>query len=95
MTQAKPESHQSNSSNEAVRERTPIDHVLERLRPLDLPAKEHFENYLRHKWRANHKPKTLEGSFTSVRFFLHVLWSVRQKRHCATPTLRPRGLHRA
>lgn len=70
MTQAKQESHQSVSSNEAVRDRTPIDHVLERLHPLDLPAKEHFENYLRYKWRANHKPKTLEGSFTSIMFFL-------------------------
>jgi integrase/recombinase XerD len=69
MTQAKPESHQSDS-NEAVRKRTPIDHVLERLRPLDLPAKGHFENYLHHKWRANHKPKTMESSFTSIMFFL-------------------------
>jgi hypothetical protein len=70
MSQANPEFNQPDSSNEAVRERTPIDHVLERLRPLDLPAKEHFENYLRHKWRANHKPKTLEGSFTSIMLFL-------------------------
>ena len=70
MTQAKPESNQPDSSNEAVRERTPIDHVLERLRPLDLPAKEHFENYLRHKWRANHKPKTTRSSFTSIMLFL-------------------------
>ena len=38
--------------------------------PLDLPAKEHFENYLRHKWRVNHKPKTIEGSFTSIMLFL-------------------------
>lgn len=70
MTQAKPESHEPDTSNEAVRERTPIDHVLERLSPLDLPAKDHFERYMRHKWRANHKPRTLEGSFTSVMLFL-------------------------
>ena len=71
MTQAKPASNQSDSSNtEPARERTPIDHVLERLSPLDLPAKEHFESYLRHKWRANHKPKTIESSFTSIMFFL-------------------------
>ena len=37
---------------------------------MDLPAKEHFENYLRHKWRVNHKPKTIEGSFTSIMLFL-------------------------
>ena len=70
MTQAKPESNESDSSNEAARNRIPLDHVLERLRPLDLPAKEHFENYLRYKLRANHKPKTIESSFTSIMFFL-------------------------
>jgi site-specific recombinase XerD len=70
MTQAKPTPQQSRSSNEAVRERTPIDHVLERLHPLALPAKEHFEHYMRHKWRMNHKRRTLESSFTSVMLFL-------------------------
>jgi site-specific recombinase XerD len=70
MTQAKPESSQPVSSNEAARDRTQIDHVLERLRPLDLPAKEHFEDYLRYKWRANHKAKTIESSFTSITLFL-------------------------
>jgi site-specific recombinase XerD len=70
MTRVKPESNQPDSSTEAARDRTPLDHVLERLASLDLPAKEHFENYLRHKWRVNHKPKTLEGSFTSVMLFL-------------------------
>jgi integrase/recombinase XerD len=53
-----------------VRDRTPIDRILERLRPLDLPGKEHFENYLRGKWRVNHKPKTIESSFTAIMFFL-------------------------
>lgn len=70
MTGAKPTTTQPNSSNEAVRERIPLDHVLERLRPLDLPAKEHFEDYLRYKWRANHKAKTIESSFTSIMLFL-------------------------
>jgi site-specific recombinase XerD len=37
---------------------------------MELPAKEHFERYLRHKGRLNHKPKTLASSFTSVRLFL-------------------------
>jgi integrase/recombinase XerD len=37
---------------------------------MELPAKEHFERYLRHKWRLNHKPKTLASSFTSVMLFL-------------------------
>jgi site-specific recombinase XerD len=50
--------------------RTLIDHLLSKLSMLDLPAKEHFENYLRHKVRSNHKPKTIESSFTSIRLFL-------------------------
>ena len=70
MTQAKPTPNESEASPETVHDRTSIDRVLERLRPLDLPAKEHFESYLRHKWRANHKPKTIESSFTSIMFFL-------------------------
>lgn len=71
MNQTETESNQSvSSSAETQCDRTPINHVLERLRPLDLPGKEYFENYLRHKWRANHKPKTIESSFTSIMFFL-------------------------
>jgi site-specific recombinase XerD len=49
---------------------TLIDHLLAKLSMLDLPAKEHFESYLRYKVRTNHKPKTIESSFTSVRLFL-------------------------
>jgi site-specific recombinase XerD len=71
MTQAKPTpTHPKTSKTEAARERTVLDRVLARLSPLDLPAKDHFERYLRHKWRSNHKPKTIEGSFTSVMLFL-------------------------
>jgi integrase/recombinase XerD len=50
--------------------RTPIDHVLERLSSLELPARDHFESYLRHKWRVNHKLKTIASSFTSIMLFL-------------------------
>lgn len=50
--------------------RTPITRVLEKLSLLDLPEKEHFENYLRHKWRANHKRRTIDSSFTSIVLFL-------------------------
>jgi site-specific recombinase XerD len=49
---------------------TPIDGILQKLSCLELTAKEHFEHYLRHKWRLNHKPRTLASSFTSVRLFL-------------------------
>ena len=63
--------HLSESSQGgAVRERSTIDRVLGRLAGLDIPAKGHFESYLRHKWRVNHKPKTIEGSFTSIVLFL-------------------------
>jgi integrase/recombinase XerD len=71
MTQARLTLSKSSSSNlEAVVEHTFIGRVLQRLSRVDLPAKEHFENYLRHKWRANHKPKTIDSSFTSVMLFL-------------------------
>jgi integrase/recombinase XerC/integrase/recombinase XerD len=62
------------SESEVLREQslrqTPIDHILQKLSRMELPAKEHFERYMRHKWRLNHKPRTLTSSFTSVRFFL-------------------------
>jgi integrase/recombinase XerD len=62
------------NDGEVVREEalstTPIDHILQKLSCLELPAKEHFECYMRYKWRLNHKPKTLASSFTSVRLFL-------------------------
>jgi site-specific recombinase XerD len=49
---------------------SPIEQVLNKLSRIELPAQEHFEGYLRHKWRLNHKSSTLQGSFTSVRLFL-------------------------
>jgi integrase/recombinase XerD len=52
------------------RAQTPINHILERLSPLELPAKEQFANYLRHKSRLNHKRRTLDSSFTSTILFL-------------------------
>jgi len=49
---------------------TALDAVLERLIALDVPGKSHVENYLRHKWRLNHKPRTLSSTFTSLMLFL-------------------------
>src|SRR4030042_6499005 len=49
---------------------TLIDRILQRLSCIELPAKEHCERYMRHKWRLNHKPRTLASSFGSVRLFL-------------------------
>lgn len=49
---------------------TPIERFLQKISRLELPAKEHLESYLRHKWRLNHKRSTLQGSFASVKLFL-------------------------
>ncbi len=49
---------------------SPIDRILKKIFVLDLPGKEHFESYMRHKWRMNHKPSTLKGSFHAVSSFL-------------------------
>src|SRR4030042_5277995 len=75
MTQGTPITNELiKSEDEVVREQplspTPIDHILQKLSCMELPAKEHFERYMRHKWRLNHKPRTLASSFTSVMLFL-------------------------
>jgi site-specific recombinase XerD len=75
MTQGQPITNESvRSKGEVLREQplssTLIDRILQRLSCIELPAKEHFERYMRHKWRINHKPRTLASSFTSVMFFL-------------------------
>jgi integrase/recombinase XerD len=75
MTKGEPITNESiKSEGEVVREQflspTPIDRILQKLSCMELPAKEHFECYMRHKWRLNHKPRTLASSFTSVTFFL-------------------------
>jgi len=74
MTKVEPITNESvQSGSEVLREQplspTPIDRILQRLSCMELPAKEHFERYMRHKWRLNHKPKTLASSFTSVMLF--------------------------
>ncbi len=55
---------------ERVQEFTYFGRTLRRLSALDLPSKDLFEEYLRSKWRANHKLRTIESSFTSIMFFL-------------------------
>jgi len=75
MTQGQPITNESvQRGSEVLREQplpaTPIDRILQKLSCMELPAKEHFERYMRHKWRLNHKPRTLASSFTSVRLFL-------------------------
>jgi len=75
MTNLQPITNESvKSESEVLREQhlaqTPIDRILQKLSRMELPAKEHFERYMRHKWRLNHKPKTLASSFTSVMLLL-------------------------
>ena len=75
MIQGQPITNESiKSEDEVVRGQplspTPIDRILQKLSCMELPAKEHFECYMRHKWRMNHKPRTLASSFTSVMLFL-------------------------
>ena len=75
MTQAQPTANESVKSETAVSHQqlsaqTPLGHLLKKLSYLEIPAKEHFESYLRHKWRLNHKRSTLQGSFTAVQLFL-------------------------
>jgi len=75
MTQGQPIANELvKREDEVLREQplspTPIDRILQKLSCMKLPAKEHFECYMRHKWRLNHKPRTLASSFTSVMLFL-------------------------
>jgi integrase/recombinase XerD len=75
MTQVESTTNEAVKSTSAVTNQgdlvqSPIERILQNLSRIELPAKEHFEHYLRHKWRLNHKPSTLQGSFTSVRLFL-------------------------
>jgi integrase/recombinase XerD len=77
MTQVQPKTIESLKSETAEAHQqhpaqTPIEKFLQKLSRLDLPAKEHFESYLRHKWRLNHKPSTLQGSFAAVKLFLEL-----------------------
>jgi len=75
MIQARPIISSPHSSEiEAVNYQTvaysPIDRILQKISKMELPEREHFESYMRHKWRMNHKPSTLLNSFHAVSSFL-------------------------
>src|SRR5208337_151324 len=75
MTQAMPLigtplSSEVEEVNYQVVAESPIDRILQKISKMELPGTEHFEHYMRHKWRMNHKPQTLLGSFQAVRGFL-------------------------
>ena len=74
MTQARPIISRPRSSEIEVNYYnvvdSPIDRILEKISKMELPGREHFESYMRHKWRMNHKPSTLLNSFHAVSSFL-------------------------
>src|SRR4030043_1965700 len=55
---------------------SPIDRILQKISKMELPDREHFEIYMRHKWRINHKPSPLLGSFHAVSSFLSFYASI-------------------
>ena len=67
---------------EAVRDRfspqAHTDRVLKRLARMEIPGKEHLENYMRHRLRVNHEARTIDS--TSIMFFLDLYGKVRQGR---------------
>jgi integrase/recombinase XerD len=75
MIQASPNIRRSCSSeivaiNHLTVSDSPIDRILQQISQKEFPGKEHIESYMRHKWRMNHKPSTLKGSFHTVNSFL-------------------------
>jgi len=75
MIQARPIISSPHSSEiEAVNSQnvvdSPIDCILQKISKMELPEREHFESYMRHKWRMNHKPSTIVNSFHAVSSFL-------------------------
>jgi len=75
MTRVEPSIHDAAETNKQDPHQQPLSATqsTESLRgsqPWRLPAKEHLERYMRHKWRLNHKRSTLSGSFNSVKLFL-------------------------
>jgi integrase/recombinase XerD len=47
-----------------------IDRLVQRIHQMWLPGGDHFKEYMRHKWRMNHKRNTLRASFAAVSGFL-------------------------
>jgi len=47
-----------------------LDRFLQKISRMEIPGREHVENYIRYKWRMNHKPSTLRGSLHSASSFL-------------------------
>jgi integrase/recombinase XerD len=74
MTQASSSLDAIISDVKEVNQQTPvasfIDGILQKISTMELPGTEHFESYMRYKWRMNHRPNTIRASFQAVRSFL-------------------------
>ena len=71
MIQTKPCGSKSEAVNYQDAADSPIENILKKIAQRGYAEKEHFENYMRHKWRMNRKPSTLKGSFHAVSTFLN------------------------
>ena len=60
-------------STEYEQEAKALRWALNRLAGWDLPGKEHVENYFRHMYRRNFRPKTYFSNLTAIYIFLNVV----------------------
>jgi len=60
-------------STEYEQEAKALRWALNRLAGWDLPGKEHVENYFRHMYRRNFRPKTYFSNLTAIQIFLTVV----------------------
>jgi integrase/recombinase XerD len=67
---SRPQSSEIEAVNYLTAPDSAIDRILQNISKKELPQREHFESYMRHKWRMNHKPSTLLNSFHAVSSFL-------------------------
>ena len=56
--------------SQPLKPNTLIERIVRKIYKEEIPGSEHFESYIRHKWRINRKPNTLNGSFQAIRGFL-------------------------
>jgi integrase/recombinase XerD len=73
---SRPHSNEIEAVNYLTVADSPIDRILQKISKMELPDREHFESYMRQKWRMNHKPSTLNGSFHTVSSFLSFYASI-------------------
>jgi site-specific recombinase XerD len=78
-----------------------LEHILSDISQRDLLAKDHFEGYMRQRYRRNCRPKTLRSAATSIRQFLyfyretgkqHIEQMTREDIEAFTEDLQDRGL---